>query len=52
MLMTNGDLLAIIIALLGLITALGYQFYFIRQLTLENEMLWNKFADLIKEKNK
>ena len=52
MLMTNSDLLAIIIALLGLITALAYQFYFIRRLTLENEMLWDKFAELIKEKNK
>lgn len=52
MLMTNGDLLAIIIALLGLITALGYQFYFIRRLTEENEMLWNQLTDLIKKKNK
>lgn len=52
MLMTNFDLLGITIALVGAIVALGYQFYFIRRLTEENEMLWDKFADLIKEKNK
>jgi hypothetical protein len=52
MLMTNGDLLAIIIALLGLTVALAYQFIFIRRLTEENEMLWEKLTDLIKEKNK
>jgi hypothetical protein len=52
MLMTNGDLLAIIIALLGLTVALAYQFYFIRRLTEENEMLWEQLTDLIKKKNK
>ena len=50
MLMTNGDLLAIIIALLGLTVALAYQFIFIRRLTLENEMLWEQLTDLIKKK--
>ena len=52
MLMTNFDLLGITIALVGAIVALGYQFYFIRRLTEENEMLWNQLADLIKKKNK
>jgi len=52
MLLTNFDLLAIVIALGASIVALGYQFYFIRRLTEENEMLWNQLTDLIKKKNK
>jgi hypothetical protein len=52
MLITKYDNLAIIIALGASILAIGYQFYFIRRLTEENEMLWEQLTDLIKKKNK
>ena len=50
MLMTNYDILAITIALGASILAIAYQFYFIRRLTEENEMLWEQLTDLIKKK--